>query len=230
MKKAVKIVFNVIAWIVLILALLVTILVFSADRNNGVASLLGYIPLTVESDSMKPTFAKDDLILDKEIDDVKSLEVDDVITFWTIIDGQKVKNTHRIVEIHDVNGTISFTTKGDNNSLEDTLDVYAGDIIGQWTNVKIGGFGKIMSFLRTKMGFFICIIIPMALFFLFELYKLIVTIVEIKRPAPAELDEEEIKKRAIEEYLAEQQKKSEGPGEKTEEKPSEKAAEKNDDR
>ena len=83
MKKALKITVSVIAWIVLIFALIVTILVFSADKNNGVASLLGYIPLTVESDSMKPTFEKNDLIIDKEIDDVNKLQKDDVITFWT---------------------------------------------------------------------------------------------------------------------------------------------------
>ena len=44
----------------------------------------------------------------------------------------------------------------------------------------------------------------MAIFFLFELYKFIMTIVEIKRPKLTEDDEEEIKKRAIEEYLASQ--------------------------
>ena len=209
MKKALKITVSVIAWIVLIFALIVTILVFSADKNNGVASLLGYIPLTVESDSMKPTFEKNDLIIDKEIDDVNKLQKDDVITFWTIIDGKKVKNTHRITDINSVNGNISFTTKGDNNDVKDSLEVYPADVIGQWTEFKIGGFGKVMSFLRTKTGFFICILIPMALFFLFELYKLIVVIVEVKRPAAAEIDEEEIKKKAIEEYIAEQKKKSE---------------------
>ena len=209
MKKALKITVSVIAWIVLIFALIVTILVFSADKNNGVASLLGYIPLTVESDSMKPTFEKNDLIIDKEIDDVNKLQKDDVITFWTIIDGKKVKNTHRITEVNKVNGNISFTTKGDNNDVKDSLEVYPADVIGQWTEFKIGGFGKVMSFLRTKTGFFICILIPMALFFLFELYKLIVVIVEVKRPAAAEIDEEEIKKKAIEEYIAEQKKKSE---------------------
>ena len=72
MKKALKIVFNVIAWVVLIFALLITILVFSSDKNNGTASLLGYVPLTVESDSMKPTFKKGDLIISKEIDDIIS--------------------------------------------------------------------------------------------------------------------------------------------------------------
>lgn len=209
MKKVLKTIFNLLAWIVLILALLVTILVFTADRNNGVATLLGYMPLTIESDSMKPTFAKNDLIFDKEIDDITELQEGDVITFWTIIDGQKVKNTHRIIEVDNTNGGYSFITKGDNNSVEDSLSVYPGDIIGKWTEVKIGGMGKVMSFLRTKTGFFICILIPMALFFLFELYKLIVVIVDIRRPEPVDIDEEEIKKRAIEEYLAEQKQKEE---------------------
>lgn len=204
MKKALKIFFNILAWIVLVFALLVTILVFTADRNNGVASLLGYIPMTVESDSMKPTFEKNDLIIVKETDDIKSLEKGDVITYWTIIDGKKVKNTHRIAQVIETNGNVSFVTKGDNNSFEDTIEVYPGDVIGQWTDVKIGGFGKVMSFLRTKTGFFVCILIPMALFFLFELYKLIVVIVEVKRPAAQELDEEEIKRKAIEEYLEQQ--------------------------
>ena len=209
MKKVLKICFNVIAWIVLIAALLVTILVFTADRNNGVSSLFGFMPMTVESDSMVPTFKTDDMIFCKEIDDVKDLKKDDVITFWTIIDGQKVKNTHRIVEVVDTNGNLSFVTKGDNNDINDTLSVYSSDIIGKWTGTKIGGFGKVMDFLRTKTGFFVCILIPMALFFLFELYKLIVTIVEVKKPVLSEADEEDIKKRAVEEYLAEQKKNEE---------------------
>lgn len=208
MKKAIKIVFNVIAWIVLVLALVVTILVFTADRNNGVATLLGYMPMTVESDSMKPTFKKNDLIIVSEIDDFYKLEKGDVITFWTMIDNKKVKNTHRIVEINEINGNRNFITKGDNSKENDEMLVYPGDIIGQWTEVKIPGFGKVMSFLRTKTGFFICILIPMAIFFLFELYKLIVVIVDIKRPATLELDEEEIKRKAIEEYIS-QQKQSE---------------------
>ena len=222
MKKVLKTAVSVLAWIVLIFALLITILVFSADKNNGVASLLGYIPLTIESDSMKPTFEKNDMIIDKEIDDVKKLKNGDVITFWTIIDGKKVKNTHRIIKVNSVNGNVSFTTKGDNNKIKDSLEVYPADIIGQWTETKIGGFGKVMSFLRTKTGFFICIIIPMALFFLFELYKLIVVIVEVKRPAAEEIDEEEIKKKAIEEYLAQQEKKKTEEENSAEEKTEEK--------
>ncbi len=92
----------------MIFALLVTILVFSSGRNNGVANLFGYIPLTVESDSMMPTFGQGDLIICKEIDDMMQLKEDDVITFWTIIDGKKVKNTHRIVKVNEFENTRSL--------------------------------------------------------------------------------------------------------------------------
>lgn len=210
MKKALKIIFNVIAWIVLILALLVTVLVFSSDRNSsGEANLFGYIPLTVESDSMKPTFKSGDLIIVKEVEDSSELEVGDVITFWTLIDGEKVKNTHRIVEVNDDNGALCFTTKGDNNDDTDSYNVYVSDIIGKWTDAKLSGFGKVMDFLRTKTGFFVCILIPVALFFIFELIKLIMTIADVRRPKREEAEEEEIKKRAIEEFLAEQAKAQE---------------------
>ncbi|MBR4626639.1 MAG: signal peptidase I [Ruminococcus sp.] len=211
MKKAVKIIVNILAWVLLMLALLITIVVFSAERNNGVSNIMGYMPMTVESDSMSPTFKKGDLIIVKEINDINKLEEDDVITFWTLIDGNRVKNTHRIVGItrDDQGQIVSFTTRGDNNNgVNDELPAYPKDIVGKWTGKHLKGCGKALDFLRTKKGFFICIIIPLAAFFLFELYKFIATLVEIKKgDAPEQLDEEEIKRRAIEEYLAEQKKK-----------------------
>lgn len=213
MKKVLKNIVSVLSWIILIFALIATIFAFTADRRNGVTSLFGFIPMTVESDSMSPTFSVNDLIIDREIDDVTALQEGDVITFWTLINGQKVKNTHRIIEVRRENVNISFSTKGDNNDIQDSLRVYPADIIGKWGGIRIPGFGAVINFLRTQLGFCICVIIPLVLFFLFELYKLIVVIVEIKRPAAAEIDEEEIKRRAIEEYIAEQNKRSENASE-----------------
>lgn len=221
MKKVLKGFVSVLSWVVLVFALIMTIFAFSVDKSSGISNLFGFIPLTVESDSMAPTFVQSDLIIDREIDDIAVLKEGDVITFWTIINGNKVINTHRITEVHSVNGNISFTTKGDNNSIKDSLDVYPSDIVGKWTGVKIPALGGVIGFLRTQLGFCICVIIPLALFFLFELYKFIAVIIEIKRPAAPQLDEEEIKRRAIEEYLAEQKLKAEQP---EEEKPAEEAA------
>lgn len=210
MKKVLIIAANVVAWLIVIFAFLITILVFSSTNNNGVPQLFGYIPLTVESPSMKPTFDQGDLIISKKVDDPSTLQVGDVISFWTIIDGQKVKNTHRIVRIEGNEHAVSFITRGDNNPVDDEMPTYAADIIGKWTGGHLSGAGNIMAFLRTRLGFFVCIIIPMALFFLFELYKFIVTVVRLRKPEPVpQLDEEEIKRRAIEEYLAEQKKKEE---------------------
>lgn len=64
-----------------------------------------------------------------------------------------MKNTHRIAEVLNDNGSVGFITRGDANNVDDTYTVYAGDIIGQWKGAKIGGFGKVMDFLRTKRDF-----------------------------------------------------------------------------
>ncbi len=203
MKKALKIFVNVLAWALLILAFLVTLLVFSSERNNGIPSLFGYMTMTVETDSMKPTFSSGDLIIVKEVD-LMDLKKDDVITYYTVIDGTRARNTHRIVEVINDNGKISFITRGDNNPGNDEGEVIAGDVIGKWTKGRVIGGGKAMNFLRTKKGFFICIVIPMAIFFLIELYKFIVTLIEVRKPSMTEAEEEEIKRKAVEEYLAKQ--------------------------
>ena len=207
MKKALKIILDVLAWVLLILALLVTLIVFAAGKNNGVANIFGFTPLTVESDSMSPTFKKDDLIITKKIKDLYDLKEGDVITFYTIIEGRRALNTHRIVEVNKTDSSISFVTRGDNNSIDDSIPVNAVDIVGKWTGARLKGFGKAMDFLRTKKGFFICIIIPLTLFFLFELYKFIVVLIDAKKSDITEEDEEEIKRKAVEEYIAAQKAK-----------------------
>ena len=209
MKKVLKIIVDIFAWIILILAFLVTLMVFASEKNNGVASILGFMPMTVQSDSMSPTFEKGDLIIVKGVKDLYDLKEDDVITYYTIIEGYRVVNTHRIVRIEDQDGNKAYITKGDNNMVEDEVPAYASDIIGTWTGKRLKGVGKFFDFLKTKKGFFICVVIPIAIFFIFELYKFIVTLMEAKREGISEEDEEEIKKKAIEEYLAEQKKAEE---------------------
>ena len=213
MKKVLKIVANVVVWALLIMAFLITLLVFASSKNGKTASLFGITPMAVESDSMSPTFKKGDLIFVKKIDDLYNLKEGDVITFYTIIQGKRVINTHRIVEINEAENSRSFVTRGDNNSINDELPAYASDIIGKWTGKKFNGMGKVLDFLRTKKGFFICILIPMAIFFLYELYKFIVVLIEVKKPKLSEEDEEEIKRKAVEEYLAAKKKEEDSTNE-----------------
>ncbi len=205
MKKVFRIILDVLAWMLLIFALMITLLVFASNKNNGISSLFGRMPMSVQSDSMLPTMKTGDLIIVKETD-LYSLKVGDVITFYSIVDGRRILVTHRITEINEFENTRSFVTKGDNNPVEDSLPAYASDIVGKWTGFKWKGGGKVLDFLQTKKGFFICILIPLAIFFLFELYKFIVALIQAKKPEITEEEEEEIKRKAVEEYLAAQKK------------------------
>lgn len=207
MKKVVKIVVDVLAWIVLIFAFIITVLVFSAERNKGIPQLFGIMPMTVQTDSMVPTFKTGDLLFVKEAD-LYQLKKDDVISFYMIVDGNRIVNTHRIVEVQDEGSSRSFITRGDNNGQNDPDPVSASDIIGVWSGSRIPGGGNVIDFLRTKTGFFIFIVIPMAIFFLFELYKFITVLIEAKKPKISAEEEEEIKKKAIEEYLAKEKEES----------------------
>mgnify|MGYP007058257049 CR=1 FL=1 len=58
--------------------------------------------------------------------------------------------------------------------------------------------------------FLIVIVIPLVIFFLFELYNLIILINKMKNKGQVSIEEEEeIKKRAIEEYLKQQESEKE---------------------
>ena len=56
MKKTIGMILNIFAWILLALALLVTLAVFSSEKNSGIAKLFGLMPMSVQSDSMAPTY------------------------------------------------------------------------------------------------------------------------------------------------------------------------------
>lgn len=229
MKKVLKVVVDILAWVLLIMAFLITVMIFASQRNNGVANLLGFMPMSVQSDSMSPTFKQGDLIIVKKIDDLYSLQENDVITFYTIVDGARIINTHRIISVNEFENTRSFITRGDNNSLNDDLPAYASDILGKWTGIKFSGVGKFFDFLRTKKGFFICVLIPIAVFFIFELYKFVSALIEAKQISISEEDEEEIKRKAVEEYLAAQKKEKGDTSDVSAEESSEKSSEKSSD-
>ena len=157
-----------------------------ATKDDGsVSNLGGFTPMTVQSDSMSPTFDQGDLIVIKTCDTSK-LQVGDIVTFHTIIENQYTLNTHRIESIDELNGMRSFTTKGDNNDVADTHIISDGDIVGQYV-FKIPGMGKVMDFLSSTWGFLIVIVLPMLLFFIYQVYHLVIVGMNLKR-AMAEED------------------------------------------
>ena len=242
----------------------------SVRSEDRVPNLFGYALMNVETDSMEAEggFYVGDMIVVRMIDkdEANKLKVGDVITFRRVQDDQEYLETHRIVandatvnpeyearkaEIVDgvyVHGGVSYyMTKGDNTPSVDvnpaTAEIeysHSGTIVGLWEGTRIPKLGAIMKFLQSQMGFMICIVIPIALFFIYELYVFIMTVTrKQKEKALEEVSgkEEELKQKAIAEFLAQQQasggesakpetkaaeeKSEEKPAEKTEEKPAE---------
>ena len=216
MKKVVGIVINVILWLFVVFAALTTVVVFTGTSNNGVGNLFGYMPFSIQTQSMEPTIKAGDVVIGKEVD-FNTLKEGDIITYWTTVDEQKILNTHRITKvISNGKGSVpSFKTKGDNNQIEDEYTVAAADIVAKY-NSKISGLGKAVDFLETQKGFFICIVLPLILFFLYKLYHFIKVIVTVKQENAglSKEDEEELKKKAVEEYLAKQKEEQEASEEK----------------
>lgn len=213
MKKKLKIILNIIIWVFVLFAIAMTVIVFAATNNSsGVPTLFGKSVLAIQSDSMKPVFEKGDLIIDDYLTDEQkqSIQVGDIITYLVDLngDGEEEVNTHRVVERHEEDGNVSYITKGDNiatNPSNDENPVLASAVLGQYHDFKIAGVGKVFTFLRTSMGFLVIIVLPLGLLFLYELYNFIMVMISVKgnKKLSAE-QEEEIKARAIEEYLKQQ--------------------------
>ena len=224
--KAVKKIINVIIDIVVVLILIISILVVTmslTSRSSGVPNLFGVAPISVVSNSMEDTLMVNDLIFcevrtDALYDDYK---IGDIVTFNQEINGETRFNTHRIVEVVEDNGITYYKTQGDNkdtNPVPDEKLKTATDIVAKYTGNKIGGVGAFFSFIRTQLGFFLVILLPIILFFVYEAVRVIMNIIAYNKEkaaeeaaaavANSELTEEQ-KQRAIEEYLAQQKLKQE---------------------
>lgn len=187
---------KVLLWLLILLCALFIILTLSQKQNSdGLAKLLGYSPLSIQSDSMKgdkkENFQTGDLILVKSLseNEVQDLKAGDIISFRDIVDGKRIINTHRIIEIIDKNGLHSFVTKGDNNPVSDEDVRDARDVIAVYKGSKIAGGGKVLDFLNDKWGFFFCLVLPLALFFIWRIIKLITAIGAYKKIQQEDIDE-----------------------------------------
>ena len=217
MSKVLKRIVNIIVDILVVLILMVSILVVMLSlttKSSGVPNIFGIAPLSVQTESMKGTVDPGDLIFCTltEIDD--EFQKDDVVTFPIEINGEQVLNTHRIVEVVKDQNITYYKTQGDNKETNPEPDKdlqTASTIVAKYTGTKIPGLGNVLSFIRTQLGFFLCILLPMIIFFIYEGIRVIINLLAYnKEKAIEEAKEtlnnseltEEQKQKAIEEYLA----------------------------
>ena len=170
-KRIANTIVNVVLVVAIVLAALCTYTSYVSTSGNGVPSIFGLRVMSIQTESMYPTMKPGDLIFDTAVKDTSELKIGDIITYWTVIDGERVLNTHRITEIYDGGGYLIFQTKGDNNTIEDSLTVHESEIVGQYNGMKIAGLGKLFDYLQTSTGFLIVVVIPVAIFFLYHLIQ-----------------------------------------------------------
>lgn len=171
-KERIKFITNIFVWIIFTLSLLAVI--FSFSQSEGVPNIFGRGYLTVQTDSMEPTFNVGDLIFVKTTDANDIFNVDDIVTFKTIINGQEALNTHRITQVHEtvVGGQTlrTYNTKGDKVGLEEDLEeITTNQIVALYTEAKIGGLGSVIDYMQSQSGFLVMVVIPLGLIFIYQI-------------------------------------------------------------
>ncbi len=204
-KGVIRTVFGVVLAMVVVLAAFFVIVTFTMKGGGAeVPRLFGYSVMTVQSNSMEPTFVKGDVIIVKQVEDLSTLKKGDIITFHTVIDMQSVINTHRIVRVFDDDpDMVQFETKGDANDESDMSIVGGANVIGEYKYL-IPKLGAAIDFLSTSVGFLIIIVLPLLLLFLYQAYHLINVIVEMKKQAVLDAVSQTSKDKGVSEVEAAQ--------------------------
>jgi len=120
MKKTLNIILNVVIVLFVIFSVVVTVFAFSATfSNTQLPTIGGKVILTVQSESMSPTFKAGDIIIGTVLTDeeAKALQVGDVITFKADLDGDGTKefNTHRITNVDNSEKQMKLTEDSDSH-------------------------------------------------------------------------------------------------------------------
>ncbi|MBQ5399004.1 MAG: signal peptidase I [Ruminococcus sp.] len=227
LNKILHVVVDVLIVFILIISVLILTMALTARGGDGVPSVFGKAPIGVLTDSMKgdkpDDFNKGDLIICDVVEDKVSAEYKegDVVTFAADIDsdGNQDYVTHRLYKKTE-DGT--FLTKGDNNETYDQdpknkivfPNISNSDILAVYHGQKISGLGGVINYLQTPNGFFLVILLPMIIFFLYQAVRVVLNAMAYSKEkgelaareaiANADLTEEQ-KQKAIAEYLAAQQ-------------------------
>ena len=156
-KENVKIAKKVIEIIAIILIYNIILIALSSANKISVVNILGYKSYIIKTNSMEPTISINDVVITKKVKKEK-IKKGDVITF--LQDGEVI--THRITQIDD-NG--NYTTKGDNNNIEDTFKITYENIEGKHI-LTIPYLGKIVQALDNKIVFLIITLIILIFMFI----------------------------------------------------------------
>ena len=188
MKMALNIAGKIVTIVVLIFS--VAVMIFTVISVNTVgkdkASLFGYKPNIVLSDSMQDTFQVGDLEISKQVDP-ETMEIGDIVTFTSIDPANYgAVVTHKIREITIYEGRPAFITYGTTTGVDDAYPAPFDKVIGEY-KFRLPKMGYFFEFLRTPAGYFTVILIPFLLLIVLQAVKFFRLAKQYKAEQQAEL-------------------------------------------
>lgn len=189
---------NIILTVILVLLFLVIALTMFVRISGNTPNFGGYMVFRVSTGSMEPELKVGDVILTKEVSDVASLKVGDIVTYKGAVGSFSDKLiTHQVVKApYKEEGTYYLVTKGIANGEEDPV-ISENQVVGIMV-AKIPFLGAIYSFFLTPWGLIVTILLIILIFAgeFWNIFKLSNTNDDIQ-----EIDEQTLQK-AIEKYKA----------------------------
>ena len=167
-NKAVRILLaikNIICWTLIVcLAFLIVMMIYSRIKGE-VPSVFGYSILRVSTGSMEPELMVGDVILDKDVDDVQSIKVDDVITYRGSGELSGMLITHKVVKAPYLaeDGTYYLQTKGIANEIADK-EISADKVVSVMV-CKIPQLDALYNFFLSPWGLVVFIVLIVLIFF-----------------------------------------------------------------
>lgn len=134
----------------------------------GIASLssknLGFGAYTNISTSMEPLIKKGSVII---VQKYQEYNIGEIIGYWAKINNKEEIVVHRIV---DIGGNV-YITKGDANQYLDREIVVPRLVIGK-VIVIIPILGNIIAVTKTRIGIYLCFIVPASIIITIEILKI----------------------------------------------------------
>ena len=168
MKKAAQIFSRILSVLLIIVILFAGYVFVSTIRagKNKVPNVFGYSFLRVATGSMEPTIPTGSLIIVHKAN-ASDIRVGDVICFYSAdpqIEG--MPNTHRVADVRNEDGKLSFITQGDASDTPDQYPVSADRLVGVY--VRSFQMGKALDVMHSRYFFFFVLLIPMCVVIFLE--------------------------------------------------------------
>ncbi len=164
----------VIAFVCLCVVFLVYYIISSQIHANDENYKPAVSIYTIVSPSMTPVINVYDVVVNTKVKNPENIQVGDIITYVSkspTSEGMTI--THRVTRIDKAqDGSYEFMTQGDNNSEPDSLYVQFDQVIGKELII-IPALGRLQFLIANQKGWLFLLLIPVSIYVLFEIYKLI---------------------------------------------------------